>query len=83
MYIHGRPQNNFQDHRRLLGTTFRVTGGYRKTGTISLKRVTERFFTISDLIEANRNFILEFLHKKKVKNCENHKFSLKKYCFDF
>jgi hypothetical protein len=51
----------------------------------SLKRVTERIFTISKcaFIEATRNFIMDFLHKKTAINCENHKSSFKKYCFDF
>ncbi len=38
---------------------------------------------VSDFIEASRNFILNFLHKKTTENCENHKRSFKKYCFEF
>jgi hypothetical protein len=44
-------------------------------GTSSLKRVTGRNFTISkkfDFIEASRNFISDFLHKKTTENCENY-----------
>jgi hypothetical protein len=40
-----------------------------------LKRVTGRIFTInvvSDFLESSRNFILDFLHKNTVENCENH-----------
>ena len=38
---------------------------------------------VSDFIEANGNFILDFLHKKTTENCENLKRSFKKYCFEF
>jgi hypothetical protein len=56
------------------GTPFSVTGGFRKAGTSLLERVTGGIFTISnlqivsDFIEACRNFILDFLHKKRAKN---------------
>jgi hypothetical protein len=43
-------ENNFQDHRRVTETTFKGTGGYQKTVTSSLKRVTEMNFTISIVI---------------------------------
>jgi hypothetical protein len=51
------------------GTTFRVTGGYLKARTSFLKMVTGKIvrttvLPISDFIEANRDFILNFLHKK-------------------
>jgi hypothetical protein len=62
-------------------STFTVTGGYRKTGTSFLDRVTAvtgRIFT-----EGGRNLILDFLHKKTAKNCENHQSSKNKYRFDF
>jgi hypothetical protein len=53
-----------------LGTTFRVTRGFRKAGTSPLKRVNGRIFTISKLFHrACRNFILDFLHKKTAKKC--------------
>jgi hypothetical protein len=71
--------NNFQAG---FGTTFKGTGGYEKAGTSSLKRDIGRNLTIStvsDFIEASRNFILDFLHKKATENCENHKRSFKKY----
>jgi hypothetical protein len=35
------------ERQAAFGTTFRVTGGYRKAGTSSLKRVTGKIFTIS------------------------------------
>ncbi len=38
---------------------------------------------VSDFIEASRNCILDLLHKKTTENCENHKRSFKKFCFDF
>jgi hypothetical protein len=49
------------------GTTFRVTGGFRKAETNPVKRDTGRIFTKSDLTEAWRHFILDFLHKKTAK----------------
>jgi hypothetical protein len=62
------------------GTTSRVTGGCRKAGTSSLKKVTGRIFTITsvrDFTEESRNYIMEFLNKRQLKNCEN------QHCFDF
>jgi hypothetical protein len=45
-----------------------------------LKRVTGRSFTVSkDLTEISRNSVLDFLHKKIGKNCENHQRSYKQY----
>jgi hypothetical protein len=37
----------------------------------------------SDFKAASRNFILDFLHKKFAKNCDNHLRSFKKFSFDF
>jgi hypothetical protein len=37
---------------------------------------------VRDFLEASRNFIFDFLHKKTTENCENHKRSFKKYFFD-
>jgi hypothetical protein len=42
-------------------TTFEVSGGFLKAGT-----------WVSDFTEASRNWILNFLRKKAVQNCENH-----------
>jgi hypothetical protein len=37
----------------------------------------------SDFIKANINFLLHFLNKKTIKNCENQlALNFKKYCFD-
>jgi hypothetical protein len=85
-YIQGRLSEQFSESQADLGTTFRDTSGYQKAGTSSLKRVTGRIFTItivSDFIEASRNFILDFLHKKTAKNCENQMRPFKKNYFDF
>jgi hypothetical protein len=52
------------------GKTFKCISCYQKAETSSLKRVTGRNFTstvVSDFIEASRNFILDFLHKKTTK----------------
>ncbi len=61
-------RNNFYRH------------SYQKAGTSSLKRVTERIFTISQK-QAEILFWISF--KKTTKNCVNHKRSFKKNCFDF
>jgi hypothetical protein len=42
------------------------SGTLGKAGINSLKRVARRIFTVSDFIEAERNFILDFLRKKDV-----------------
>ncbi len=62
----------------------RNADGYQKAGTSSLERVTGIGISqlVSDFIEANRNFNLDFLYKKTTNNCENHKRSFKKYCFE-
>jgi hypothetical protein len=61
------------------GTTIRVTAGYQKAGTTSLKGVSGRIFTFSRyFIEASRNFILDFLHKKASKSSENRQRSFSK-----
>jgi hypothetical protein len=46
-YMHNRLSEQFSGSQAAFGTTFRVTGGYRKAGTSSLKRATGRIFTIS------------------------------------
>ncbi len=72
-------------HRRVSEQLLKAQapGSYQKSGTSSLKRVTERNFPICKwFLEASRNFILDFLHKKTTENCENHKRSFKKYCFE-
>jgi len=46
VYIQGWISEQFLGSQAAFGTTFRVTGGYRKAGTSSLKRVTGRIFTI-------------------------------------
>ncbi len=63
VYIHNRIQEQFLESR----TTFKGTGGYQKAGTSSLKTFTGRNFRISVFIEASRNFILDFLHKRQLK----------------
>jgi hypothetical protein len=39
-------QKNFQDHRRLSEKLLRVTGGFRKARTNSLKRITGKIFKL-------------------------------------
>ncbi len=66
------------------GTNFRITGGFlnnflleKAAWTISLKKATGRISQlISDFTEESRNLTLDFLHKKTVKNCDNHKLFL-------
>ncbi len=48
VYIHARLSEHFSESQAGYGTTFRVTGSYQKAGTISLKVVTGRVFTISN-----------------------------------
>ncbi len=80
MYIHSRLSEQFSESQAGFVATLKGTDGYQKAGTSSLKRVTGRNFKfVSDFIEANRNFILDFLHKKTTEHCENHKHSFKKY----
>ncbi len=83
-YIHSRLSEQFSVSQTGFGTNFEGTDGYQKAGSSSLKRITGRNFTIvSYFIEASRNFILDFLHKKINKTCVNHKLSFKKNCFKF
>jgi hypothetical protein len=84
VYIHSRLSEQFSESQAGFGTTFKGTGGYQKAGTNSMKRLLEGISQLgSDFIEASRNFILDFLHKKTTENCENHNRSFKKYCFEF
>ncbi len=67
-YIHCRLSEQFSESQADFGTTFKGTSGYQKSGTSSLKRVTGRNFPISKwFLEASRNFILDFLHKRQLK----------------
>jgi hypothetical protein len=71
VYIHSRLSEQFSKSQAGFGINFKGTGGYRdqKAGTSSLKRVTGRISQfVSDFIEASRNFILDFLHKKTTEN---------------
>ena len=74
-------RNNFQNHRRVSEQLLKAQAVIREPEKSSLKRVTGR--KVSNFIEASRNFILDFLYKKTTKNCENHKSSFEKYCFNF
>ncbi len=69
---HGRLSEQFSGSQAAFGTTFRVTGGYRKARTTFLKRVTWIIFTSSKLFyRSKRKLYLDFLDKKAVKNFEN------------
>jgi hypothetical protein len=63
MYIHGRLSEQFSGSHEAFGTTFSVTGGYRKAMQNKLT-----FFEFANLSVASRNFILDFPHRKTVKN---------------
>ncbi len=64
---HGRLSELYSESHADFGTTFRDTGGYQKAGTSSLKRVTGRIFKNSKcFIEASRNSIFYFLHKRRL-----------------
>ncbi len=61
-----------------LGKAFRDTGGFRKDGTSSLKRVTGGIFTICNWFHRSKQkFYFDFLLRKTAKNCENHQRSFK------
>jgi hypothetical protein len=85
VYMQSRLSEQFSGSQAGIGTTFRDTGGYQKAGTSSLKRVTGMNFTITvvSYVEASRNFNLDFHHKKKFLNCENHKLTFKKVLLRF
>jgi hypothetical protein len=73
VYIQGWISEQFLGSQAAFGTTFRVTGGYRKAETSFLNRVPEGFLQlVCDFIEASRNIIIDLLHKKRAKNSENH-----------
>jgi hypothetical protein len=79
--VHVRLSEQCLESQAAFGTTLRVSGVYQKAGTSSLKRVTGVIFTISDFIEASRNFMLDFLHKKTANICKNHQRSFQKVLF--
>jgi hypothetical protein len=66
VYIPSRHLEQFSESQAGFGTTFIATGGHQKSGILQL---------ISDVIEASRNFSLDFqfLHRMTTENCENHK----------
>jgi hypothetical protein len=66
VYIQSRLSEQFSGSQADYRTTFRDTGGYQKTGTSSLNRVTEKGISQleSDFLEPSRNFNFDFLHKK-------------------
>jgi hypothetical protein len=47
VYMDGRLSKQLSESQAAFGTTFKVTGGFRKSGTSPLKRVTGRIFPIS------------------------------------
>jgi hypothetical protein len=61
-------------HSRLaFGTIFKITGGYRKSGTSFLKReLLDGFSQLASyfILEASRNFSMDFMEKKTVKHVE-------------
>ncbi len=64
--------NNFQDNRQLSEQLLES----QAAGTSFLNRVTGRFLqSVTDHMEASRNFILDILHKKTAKRCENNQCS--------
>ncbi len=72
------PSGQFPKHRRLSEQLSESKAAIESQNS-SLEGFSQ---LVCDFIEASRNFILHFLHKKTAKNCENHQRSLKKYCFD-
>ncbi len=68
VYIHSRLSEQFSRLQTGFGTTFRDTGGYQKAGNkLSEEGYWKEFHNYSDFVEASRNFILDFLHKKTIK----------------
>jgi hypothetical protein len=64
-------QNNFQNHRRLLEQLLKSQAASGNPEQAPFRGLLEGFSQlVSDYIEACRNFILDFLHKKTVKKCE-------------
>ncbi len=62
----------FSEHQKALG----------KPEQAVWRELLEEFSQlVSDFIEASRNLIWAFLHKKTEKRCENHQRSHKKYCY--
>jgi hypothetical protein len=85
MYIPGRLSHgdNVQDEAAF-GRTLESQAAIRNREEDSCRGLLEGFSKlVSDLMEASRNFILDFLHMKTIKYCEYHQRSYKKYCFDF
>ncbi len=66
VYIHSRLLNNLLGSQAAFRRTLRVTGGYGKAWTSSLKMVTGRVLTISKWFKS-RNFILIFITKRQSK----------------
>jgi hypothetical protein len=68
VYIHSRLSEQFSRLQAGFGKTSETQAAIRRPETSSLKRVTAtgRNFTIIDFVEASRNFILDFLHKKTI-----------------
>jgi hypothetical protein len=71
VYIHSRLSEQFQDHIRGFGTTFKDTGCNQKAGTSSLKKLEGNSQFRRDFIEASRNFFFDFPHKKTTKNSKS------------
>jgi hypothetical protein len=78
-------RNNFQEDGRVKEQLLETQAAIRKPEQALWRGLLEGIskLLVSDFIEASRNFGFDFLHKKTTKNFENHKRSLKKYCFDF
>ncbi len=84
VYIHSWLSEQFSGSQAGYGKTFRDTAAIRKSEQALCEGLQEGISElVSDFIEAVRNFIFDFFHKKTTKNCENQKRSFKKYCFNF
>jgi hypothetical protein len=77
MFIHGWLLEQFSGSQAAFGITLKVTGGYQASC-----RVLQEEFS-SDFIEKSRNFNLDVLHKKTVKNCKKHQHAYNKVIFYF
>jgi hypothetical protein len=65
VYIHDLFTEQFSGSWAAFGTTFRITGGYQKAGTSSLKRVTERILAISKGFSSKPKLHFEFSSEKE------------------
>ncbi len=86
VYIHSRLSEQFSESQVgfWIWTVLEAQAAIRKPEQALWRGLLEGISQlVIDFLEASRNFILEFLHKKTTKKFENQERSFKKYCFEF